>query len=207
MYDVASTPSWRRRSPGPRRGTGDRRRQLAAGGSRRSESRRCSTSYGIGLEDVRTALAAANANRPKGRSPIGTDAWTICTNDQLSKPTNTPADRRLSATARRCGWTMLPRSSIRRRHSQRRLVERQAGGAADHLPAARRQHHRDGRSRHGADAATAGVDSRRHQLDGGHGPDHDHSRFGARRRIHADHLDRAGGPGGFLVPARVCAPR
>ncbi len=38
--------------------------------------------YGIGLEDVRTALAAANANRPKGDLEEGDKHWQITANDQ-----------------------------------------------------------------------------------------------------------------------------
>ena len=41
--------------------------------------------YGIGLEDVRTALASANANRPKGSLANGRNAWTLSTTDQLLK--------------------------------------------------------------------------------------------------------------------------
>jgi multidrug efflux pump len=42
-------------------------------------------SYGIGLEDVRTALASANANRPKGTLENAGRAWTLATTDQLFK--------------------------------------------------------------------------------------------------------------------------
>jgi multidrug efflux pump len=38
--------------------------------------------YGIGLEDVRTALAAANANRPKGAVEAGDRHWQVLANDQ-----------------------------------------------------------------------------------------------------------------------------
>ncbi len=38
---------------------------------------------GLGLEDVRTALGAANANRPKGTLGQGPTAWSIATTDQL----------------------------------------------------------------------------------------------------------------------------
>ncbi|HEV8260248.1 MAG TPA: multidrug efflux RND transporter permease subunit [Burkholderiales bacterium] len=38
--------------------------------------------YGIGTEDVRTALAAANANRPKGMVEDGARHWQIYANDQ-----------------------------------------------------------------------------------------------------------------------------
>jgi multidrug efflux pump len=39
--------------------------------------------YGIGLSDVRTALASANANRPKGLVEEGNDQWWVYANDQL----------------------------------------------------------------------------------------------------------------------------
>ncbi|MBW8877906.1 MAG: multidrug efflux RND transporter permease subunit [Acidobacteria bacterium] len=41
--------------------------------------------YGIGLEDVRTALSNANANRPKGALSNATHSWTLSTTDQLHK--------------------------------------------------------------------------------------------------------------------------
>ncbi len=43
------------------------------------------TKYGIGLEDVRAALAAANANSPKGAIQSGGRRFQIYTNDQVSK--------------------------------------------------------------------------------------------------------------------------
>jgi len=41
--------------------------------------------YGIGLEDVRAALASANANTPKGSIDVGGQRFQIYTNDQASK--------------------------------------------------------------------------------------------------------------------------
>jgi len=41
--------------------------------------------YGIGLEDVRTALNGANANVPKGHFANATRTWTVEDNDQLFK--------------------------------------------------------------------------------------------------------------------------
>ncbi len=41
--------------------------------------------YGVGLEDVRAALAAANANSPKGAIENGTFHWQIYDNDQSRK--------------------------------------------------------------------------------------------------------------------------
>ncbi len=40
---------------------------------------------GVGLEDVRTALSNANANRPKGSISDGSRSWSISTTDQLLK--------------------------------------------------------------------------------------------------------------------------
>ena len=40
---------------------------------------------GIGLDQVRAALTAANANRPKGELEIGSEAWQMSTTDQLQK--------------------------------------------------------------------------------------------------------------------------
>ena len=41
--------------------------------------------YGIGVEDVRAAIAAANANRPKGMVEEGDRMWQIYANDQAKK--------------------------------------------------------------------------------------------------------------------------
>jgi hypothetical protein len=41
--------------------------------------------YGVGLEQVRTALGAANANRPKGQLSDAAGAWEIQASDQLLK--------------------------------------------------------------------------------------------------------------------------
>ena len=41
--------------------------------------------YGIGLEDVRAALASANANRPKGAIEDGDRRFQIYTNDQAQQ--------------------------------------------------------------------------------------------------------------------------
>jgi multidrug efflux pump len=43
------------------------------------------SNLGIGLEDVRTALAAANANRPKGELADDNQTWGLSTTDQLLK--------------------------------------------------------------------------------------------------------------------------
>ncbi len=40
--------------------------------------------FGVGLENVRTALAAANANNAKGRVANGTNSWSVNDNDQIT---------------------------------------------------------------------------------------------------------------------------
>jgi multidrug efflux pump len=58
--------------------------------------------YGIGLEQVRTALAAANANTPKGHFSDGKQMWEVGANDQLFKPSTTSRCSSRITTARRC---------------------------------------------------------------------------------------------------------
>jgi multidrug efflux pump len=41
--------------------------------------------YGVGLEDIRSALSSANANSPKGDIDIGAHRWQIYTNDQANR--------------------------------------------------------------------------------------------------------------------------
>ncbi|HEY0183818.1 MAG TPA: efflux RND transporter permease subunit, partial [Rhodopila sp.] len=42
-------------------------------------------SYGIGLEDVRAAISAANANSAKGHMDVGDQRYEVLSNDQISK--------------------------------------------------------------------------------------------------------------------------
>ena len=46
--------------------------------------------YGIGLEDVRAAIASANANSPKGTIDEGGRRYQIYTNDQATKAADLP---------------------------------------------------------------------------------------------------------------------
>jgi multidrug efflux pump len=41
--------------------------------------------YGIGLEDIRSALSSANANAPKGDIDLGGERWQIYTNDESTR--------------------------------------------------------------------------------------------------------------------------
>jgi multidrug efflux pump len=53
-------------------------------------------SYGIGLEDVRSVLANANVNRPKGQIHGPERAWEIRTSDQILRRGIPPAHRGLA---------------------------------------------------------------------------------------------------------------
>src|SRR3954469_10073592 len=81
MYDAASTVVAQKLSQV--RGIG----QVSVGGSslpavRAELNPTVLNSYGIPISDVRNALAAANANRPKGLVEQGERAWWIYANDQ-----------------------------------------------------------------------------------------------------------------------------
>lgn len=82
MYDVAATILQQRLSQVP--GVG----QVYVGGGAAPAVRievnpTILNHLGVGLEDVRAALAAANANRPKGQVANSEHAWTISVTDQL----------------------------------------------------------------------------------------------------------------------------
>ena len=108
--------------------------------------------YGIGLEDVRAALASANANSPKGAIEADGLHYQIYTNDQaITRGGLQAAGRRLSQRRRGAAVRRGGRGGFGREHRQRRLLQRQARGAGDPVPPARRQHHRDRRQREGGD--------------------------------------------------------
>ncbi len=84
MYDIASSILQQKLSQVP--GVG----QVTVGGGALPAVRVdikpvALNSAGLGLEDVRTALAAANANRPKGEVATIERAWSLSTTDQLLK--------------------------------------------------------------------------------------------------------------------------
>ena len=103
--------------------------------------------YGIGLEDVRAALASANANSPKGAIEDGDRRFQIYTNDQANAAADyTPLVDRLpqrrggAALRRRPGRAIRSRTCATSGSSNGKPV-----GAGHPLPPAGRQHHRDRR--------------------------------------------------------------
>jgi multidrug efflux pump len=84
MYDVATTILQQKVSQV--KGVG----QVTVGGSslpavRVEVNPTLLNNFGLGLEDVRTMLASANTNRPKGEIANNTQTWTLATTDQLLK--------------------------------------------------------------------------------------------------------------------------
>lgn len=82
MYDAASTILVQRLSQVP--GVG----QVSVGGGSPPAVRvdlnpTVLNHFGLGLEDVRTALASANANRPKGQISNADRSWAVSSTDQL----------------------------------------------------------------------------------------------------------------------------
>ena len=159
--------------------------------------------YGIGLEDVRAALASANANSPKGAIEDGPLHYQIYTNDQASKADQYKPlvvayrDARSGEAVRRSG-----RAGLGRGFAQCRVCQWQAVGSGYPLSPAWGQHHRRRRFGTGGAAAIAGGAARRHQRVGGDGPQQDDPLLAGRHAADPDHLDGSGDPGGPAVPAR-----
>ena len=139
-------------------------------------------SYGIGLEDLRAVIAAANVNQAKGSFDGPDQSYTIDANDQLL----TSADYRpliVALPQRRAGPAGRRRRRGRRRREHRAsgVDERDAGGDRQHPAPAGREHHRRRRPRARAAAAAPGHAPAVRAHDHPHRPHHDHPRLGRRR--------------------------
>ena len=142
LYDLASNIF----SKSCRRSTVSGKFSLAAPRCRRyvwSSTPKRLFNYGIGLEDVRAALAAANANSPKGTIDDGSRRFQIYTNDQSIKA----ADYAPLIIAYRSGAAVrlsdiAQVTEFGRRHPQSRPVQWPARGTDYPIWPARHQHHR-----------------------------------------------------------------
>ena len=148
--------------------------------------------YGIGLEDVRAALASANANSPKGAIEADGLHYQLYTNDQASHA----ADYQPLVVAYRNGAAVRLSDVADVQDSVENLrnaglSQRQARGAGHPVPPARRQHHRHRRQREGGDPATDGGDAARHGPADRQRPHHDDPRQPARHRDDAADRGRA----------------
>ncbi len=84
MYDVADSIMGQKLVPNRRCGPGVRLGIFAARGPYRGQSAALNN-MGLGLETVRTAVAAENANQAKGSLDSDGKSWMIRANDQLKK--------------------------------------------------------------------------------------------------------------------------
>ena len=203
MYDAASTIIAQKLSQVSGVGQVQRRRQLAARGARRAQSGRRSTSTASALEDVRTALAAANANRPKGSVEDGDRHWQIYANDQAK----TAAEYLPLIVAYRNGAAVQLSDVADVVDSVQDLRNAgMANGKPSVLVIINRQPNAN--IIETVDRVTALLPSLRASipsaitLDAGDGAHDDHPRVAARRRARAGDRRRARDPGRLPLPAQ-----
>ena len=124
--------------------------------------------YGLGMEDVRSAVSAANVNGAKGGFDGPRQAFSLGANDQLLTP---DAYRGLVIAWRNSAPVRLRDLGDvvgrRRERPRRRLVPGQAGCARRYPAPARREHRGDGGRDQAGAAAAAKLDSRRDPHGGG----------------------------------------
>ena len=138
------------------------------------------------LEDIRSQIASATVDNPKGSIIGAKQAFTIFDNDQLTeaKPWNDVV------VAYRNGAPVRVRDIGQAIAGPADTTQRAwSNGKREHLPgrvqAARRQRHQD-RPEHQADADQArGLDPAGHPRQGSLGPHDDDPRLGRRRSVHA----------------------
>ena len=143
-------------------------------------------SMGLSMEEVRSAIAAANAVAPVGAVDGDKQAITIDTNTQLRDAkdygaivlkTSNGNVVRLSSVASVEHGTRNTRSAA--------MFDKPAGGAADHQQAARRQRPRHRRPGESADPQPAALDPGGHRHPGADRPHHDDTRQRPRHAVHA----------------------
>ena len=141
--------------------------------------------YGIGLEDVRAALASANANAPKGAIEEGGRHFQIYTNDQASHA----EDYKPLVIAYRNGSAVrlsdvadVVDSVEDLRNAGYRQWRTLGAGHPDGRTG--RQHHRDRGRGEGRTALSRGGAVRRYPVEAGDGPVHDHPRLAQGHRNH-----------------------
>ena len=160
-WRTSPTRGWRRRSRSCR--------AWASSASAAARSRPCACRptrprwprYGLTLEDLRTAIGAANVNQAKGSFDGPRQAYMIGANDQLL----TSRDYRPLVVAYRNGAPVRRRDVAdgdrrRRERAAGRVDERDTGGDPEHPAPAGRQHHRRRRPDQGAAAPAAGHAAR-----------------------------------------------
>ena len=203
MYDVASSILQQKLAQVEGVGPGVRRRRRAARGARGRQSRRRSTTHGLGLEDVRAVLSTRQRQPAQGASsPTASAPGRIATTDQLLKAAEyqplvvsyrNGAAVRLSDVATVTDSVEDVRTSglANGKPAVLVIVFRQPGAniieTVDRVRALLPQLQAD----HPADDHARGR----------HRPHDDDPRVGARRPDHAADLDRPRHPGRLRLPA------
>ncbi len=138
------------------------------------------SNLGVGLEDVRTVLANANANRPKGELANNEKTWGLSTTDQLLK-----AEDYQPLIVRYNNGAAVQLSDIGlgkrlgRERTRRRDGRWQACSAGHHFPPTRREHYRYRRSNLRGVAPIARFDPGRDRPHRSPRPHDHHPRLGA----------------------------
>ena len=143
---------------------------------------------------------SANAHSPKGAIEQAGKHYQIYANDNAS--TSAQFANLIIAYRNHAAVRLVRRGAgqrFGREHPQCRPRQRQAGGAGDRLPPARRQHHQHGGPGARAAAVPASRNPRRHRHHAGDGPIGHHPRLAQGCRAHADDLGRARDHGGVPV--------
>ena len=164
--------------------------------------------YGLTLEDLRTAIAAANVNQAKGGFDGPRQSSIIGANDQLF----TGKEYLPLIVAYVNGAPVKPRRRGRRHRRRRKreagsLDERCPGGDRQHSAAAGLQRHRGRRPRKKPAAAVAECSAACGARLRADRPHHDHPRFGPGRPVRDDAGSGPGGAGDLFISAEPLGPR
>ena len=165
------------------------------------------SSYGLNMEDVRTALTQASVNAAKGNFDGPRQDYQIDANDQI-----TDAEGYKDVViAYQNGAPVFVKDVANvvngvENTRQAAWMNHDAGGDPEHPAAAGRKHHHRGQADPAIlpqlEANLPAVDPR-HDHDR---HDHQHPGVGERRRVRADADHRAGGDGDLPLPAQPVAP-
>ncbi len=162
------------------------------------------SSYGLNLEDVRSALTAASLDTAKGSFDGPSQSYQIGANDQIT----TSADYRKLVLAYRNGAPVMLTDVAKvvdgiENIEQSAWMNKVPGGDREHPAPARREHHRRGRQDQGAAAQAARDHSAGHQDRRAHRPHHHGARLGGGRGIRAGAVHRTRGHGDLRLPAHL----
>jgi multidrug efflux pump len=165
-------------------------------------------SYGINIDDIRTALQSASVNLAKGNFDGARQSYEINANDQLLSS----KDYQSLVVAYRNGAPVVLSDVAKviddvENNKLAAWANEHARGHREHSAAARREHHSSGGSREKTFAAAQGEPAGGDGRFNSHRPHDDDPRVRARRAIFADAHRRARRDGDLFVPAQIYTRR